>query len=124
MNYTYDFGSKIKEARKSKNYTQERLASEIDVTYGAISKYESNAITPSLEVMCSIADKLGVSMDKLCGFESNGKLTMYGLNDEQVQILTDLANLFREQNISIKNKLSPRQYEMLGRITESFVRNK
>lgn len=124
MNYTYDFGSKIKEARKSKNYTQERLASEIDVTYGAISKYESNAITPSLEVMCSIADKLGVSMDKLCGFENNGKLTMYGLNDAQVQILTDLANLFREQNISIKNKLSPRQYEMLGRITESFIRNK
>lgn len=124
MNYTHDFGSNIKEARKSKNYTQERLASAIDVTYGAISKYESNAITPSLEVMCKIADILGVSMDKLCGFENNSKLSMHNLNSEQVQILSDLAELFREQNISIKNKLSSQQYEMLGRIVESFVKNK
>ena len=65
MDYTYDFGTAIKEARKKKKYTQERLAAAIDVTYASISKYESNAISPSLEVMCKIANVLGVSMDKL-----------------------------------------------------------
>ena len=124
MDYTYDFGTEIKKARKSKKYTQERLAEAIDVTYAAISKYESNAISPSLEAMCKIADVLGVSMDKLCGFEKKDKLSMYGLNDEQVEILNDLAELFREQNSSIKNKLSSEQYEMLGRITENFVKNR
>lgn len=124
MDYTYDFGTAIKEARKKKKYTQERLASAIDVTYASISKYESNAISPSLEVMCKISDVLGVSMDKLCGFEDSRKLSMHQLNSEQVQILTDLAELFRDQNISIKNKLSSQQYEMLGRITESFVKNR
>ena len=124
MDYTYDFGTAIKEARKKKKYTQERLAAAIDVTYASISKYESNAISPSLEVMCKIANVLGVSMDKLCGFEDSGKLSMHQLNSEQVQILTDLAELFRDQNISIKNKMSSQQYEMLGRITESFVKNR
>ena len=55
MDYTYDFGANIKEARKSKKYTQTRLANAIGVTYGAISKYENGAIIPSLEVMCNIA---------------------------------------------------------------------
>ena len=38
MDYTYDFGTAIKEARKKKKYTQERLAAAIDVTYASISK--------------------------------------------------------------------------------------
>lgn len=124
MDYTYDFGTEIKKARKSKKYTQERLAKAIDVTYAAISKYESNAITPSLEAMCKIADVLGVSMDKLCGFEKKDKLSMFGLKSEQIEILNDLSKLFREQNNSVKNKLSSEQYEMLGRITESFIKNR
>lgn len=118
MDYTYDFGAAIKEARKNKKYTQERLAAAIDVTYASISKYESNAISPSLEVMYKISEVLGVSMDKLCGFENKGKLSMHGLTSKQSQILIDLAKLFREQNCSIKNKLSSEEYEMLGRITE------
>lgn len=121
MDYTYDFGSAIREARKKKKYTQERLASAINVTYAAISKYESNAISPSLEAMCKIADVLGVSMDKLCGFESDGKLSFYGLKSEQSQILIDLAELFRKQNGSVKYKLSSEQYEMLGRIMACFA---
>ena len=32
MDYTYDFGANIKEARKSKKYTQTRLANAIGVT--------------------------------------------------------------------------------------------
>lgn len=43
---------------------------------------------------------------------------MHGLTSKQSQILIDLAELFREQNGSIKNKLSSEEYEMLGRITE------
>ena len=47
---------------------------------------------------------------------------MYGLTDEQSDLLYDLAKIFRTQNISIKNKLSDEQYKMLGRVTEAFLK--
>lgn len=121
MDYTYDFGANIKEARKSKKYTQTRLANAIGVTYAAISKYENGAIIPSLEVMCNIASALDVSMDKLCGFENSSKLSMYALDSSQTQILHDLADLFREQNTRIASQLTDEQYKMIGRIVASFL---
>lgn len=124
MTYSTDFGSAIKAARRKKKYTQERLAAAVDVTYASISKYESNAICPSLEVMCRIANVLDTSMDDLCGFEENGKLSLHNLTPEQSQLLTDLAGLLREQNIAARNGLSSRQYEMLGRIIEMFLKKK
>lgn len=124
MAYSTDFGLAIKNARKKKKYTQQRLAAAVDVTYASISKYESDAVCPSLEVMCRIADVLGTSMDQLCGFEENGKLSLHNLTADQSQLLADLAELLRENNTAMRNHLSSRQYEMLGRITEMVLNNK
>lgn len=40
-------GKKIKEVRKSINYTQEKLASKLNTTHSAISAYESGKSTVS-----------------------------------------------------------------------------
>ncbi len=55
----------IRSARKKKGWTQEMLASAINVKRAVISKYESGAISPKLETLQRIADALGVPLTDL-----------------------------------------------------------
>lgn len=48
-------GKKIKEARKSINYTQEKLASKLNTTHSVISAYESGKSTVSTLFLIEIA---------------------------------------------------------------------
>ena len=48
-------GKKIKEARKSINYTQEKLASKLNTTHSVISAYESGKSTVSTLFIIEIA---------------------------------------------------------------------
>lgn len=48
-------GKKIKEARKSINYTQEKLASKLNTTHSVISAYESGKTTVSTLFIIEIA---------------------------------------------------------------------
>lgn len=59
------FQNKIREIRKSLNISQEELANSIGVNRATISKYESGAITPTLEIIFAIAATFGVSVDDL-----------------------------------------------------------
>lgn len=50
-------GKKIKETRKSINYTQEKLASKLNTTHSVISVYESGKSTVSTLFLIEIAKK-------------------------------------------------------------------
>jgi transcriptional regulator with XRE-family HTH domain len=50
-----NLGKKIKEARKSINYTQEKLASKLNTTHSVISAYESGKSTVSTLFLIEIA---------------------------------------------------------------------
>ena len=121
MEIPYDFGEILKALRKESGYTQKRLAESLNLSESQINKYEKNGNMPPFETLKHIAVLFNVSLDKLCGLESRDKLSMYGLTDEQVEILHDLADVFRNQNTSVKKKLSEEQYNILGRITASFL---
>lgn len=53
-------GSRLKEARKQKNFTQEELAAKIGVTKGAIANYENQVSTPKIEILFKLIQELGV----------------------------------------------------------------
>lgn len=53
-------GSRIKEARKQKNLTQEELSSIVGVTKGAIANYENQVSTPKIEILFKLIKALGV----------------------------------------------------------------
>lgn len=61
-------GEQIKKYRIQKKYTQEKLGSMIGVTTQAVSKWERGG-TPDAEVLPTLADALGVSIDALFGRE-------------------------------------------------------
>ena len=57
--------NRIRTFRNSKNWTQERLAEEIDVHATYISRIESGQKLPTLIIFCKIADALGVNVYEL-----------------------------------------------------------
>ncbi len=57
--------NKIKEYRKVNNLTQDDLASKLNVSRTAVSKWETDRGYPSLDILKDISDLLGVSIDEL-----------------------------------------------------------
>lgn len=64
INYI-DLGQRIKEARKHVNMTQAQLAEKIGVGVTHVSHIETGATIPSLKVIISIMNELGLSPNEL-----------------------------------------------------------
>ena len=58
-------GKRIREARTKAKYTQEVLAEKADIAVTYLGEIERGEKTPSLEVLISLTDSLGVSCDYL-----------------------------------------------------------
>ncbi len=62
----------IKNSRKGLNMTQEQLAEAMNVTVGAVSKWESGTSTPDLTTLMDLAEFFQTSIDALLGFQLQG----------------------------------------------------
>lgn len=60
---------KIKEIRKSKGISQQKLAKELNTTQQMVSKYETHLDSPSVSRLVEIAHILGVTLDELVEFK-------------------------------------------------------
>lgn len=62
-----DFGDIIKELREEKNLTRDELANNLNISYSALAKYETNKRFPDKVTLTAIADYFSVSTDYLLG---------------------------------------------------------
>lgn len=62
-------GQKIRELRKRDGRTQEALADALGVTSQAVSRWESSGSYPDMEIVPSIANYFGVTIDELFGYK-------------------------------------------------------
>lgn len=58
-------GDRIKELREDANMKQDELAAKLNLTRAAVSLYETNTNTPTLDVSIKICDIFNVSLDYL-----------------------------------------------------------
>lgn len=65
--------NRIKEVRKEKHITQEKLVENIDITRQYISLIERGDETPSLKVANEIAKELGTSMYAIFDLDGTGE---------------------------------------------------
>lgn len=67
-------GKNIAKFRKEKNLTQEELAKKINVSPKTISSYENNHNLPNIEILISLSQELGVSINEILEInEENSK---------------------------------------------------
>jgi transcriptional regulator with XRE-family HTH domain len=60
-------GSRLKEQREKKGYTQDDVAKAIGINKNQIYRYENDQSSPNADVLGGLADFLGVSADYLLG---------------------------------------------------------
>lgn len=121
MEKPFDFGAVLKNLRKQKGYTQKRLAEVLNVSETTISKYESNTAVPPFETVRAIAAWFNISIDSLAGNEAPHSIPLYGLTESQIEIVKELVRIYNKRNNLSENRLSVKEYELLGRIMESLV---
>lgn len=102
-----DIGSNIKKYRKAKNMTQVELARKINKSESMIRKYESNSVTPNIDVLESISAVLDVSLNEFFSKESYSQKAnreYYNkLSDDELIDLLSKTNLSKEKYINLSN---------------------
>ena len=96
-------GAKIKQIRKSKKITQEKLAEIIDVDFGYISKLEVGQNFPSIQTLNKIADTLGVDISEFFTYKDINKLDLKAettklldnFNQDELKIIYKVAKSIR-----------------------------
>jgi len=90
-------GSSIRSLRREQGVTQEALADSLGVTAQAVSRWEAGACYPDMEMIPSIANFFGISIDRLFGYlgEREAKISALlkqidQLNDESWRDDTNL----------------------------------
>lgn len=79
----------IRYYRKQLGLTQEKLAEAMDVTVGAVSKWESGSTVPDIETLMRLANLFDISMDVLLG---------YGLSSSRVEDICNRINQLRSSH--------------------------
>lgn len=59
------FGSRLKNLRKQKHWSQKELAAKVDIRFQQLNKYESGLNLPPAEMLIKLADALASSVDFL-----------------------------------------------------------
>ncbi len=68
------FGSKLKECRGEKGFSQTELAKQIDTYHSIIGKYERDEVNPSIDVVKKLAKVLDTTVGFLLGESEDREL--------------------------------------------------
>lgn len=120
MKEAYDCGMIIKHLREKANMTQQELGRRINRDKGIISRYENNYQPVPFETMRTFAAIFNVSMDYLAGMEKQRTLSMQGMTEDQMEILSKLAEMFTLKNLRKESAITFEQYELIKRIMDVF----
>lgn len=97
-----DLHKRLYAARINSNLSRKQVSSLLDVSESLIGLYETANRQPSLENLMKLASIYKVSTDYLLGCQPSKQdsISLYGLNDKQIQALTLTVKCFRNQNIT------------------------
>jgi transcriptional regulator with XRE-family HTH domain len=59
------FGTRVKQLRKDRNWSQKQLAGQVDIRFQLLNKYEGGQHIPPAETLIKLADVLGTTVDYL-----------------------------------------------------------
>ena len=68
-----NIGDNIRAFRREKDITQEEFAAIVGVSYQSVSRWENNICYPDMELLPTIADFFGITVDKLLGINESAE---------------------------------------------------
>lgn len=64
-----EFGKRLKQIREARNMSQDEFANLLGTSKQVISRYETSQRTPKITTVYEYAQKLGVSLEQLTGYD-------------------------------------------------------
>ncbi|MHB1394746.1 MAG: helix-turn-helix domain-containing protein [Clostridia bacterium] len=114
-----EFGERLRDLREEKDITRDALAIKLNVSYSAVSKYETNVRFPDKGALIKLADFFDVSLDfLLCRSDIRETAEMI-LNKSKEQFLVRSP----ENTYSTDEDLTPEAVEEIEKFKE-FIRHK
>lgn len=95
-------GEAIKKARIDKGYTVKELSIETGIRQSTISAWERSDCTPTVILLCCIADVLKVSLDELCGRSTEKSSTSMSEKEPPKEHIESLTGKERKYRILAK----------------------
>ena len=98
------FAVNLKNLRIEKGLNQTELAEKLFINKSMISPYEKGTRMPSLDILMQLTFIFNVSIDYMLGVQRNEvedkqkNLDISGLNDNQIKIIKNLIDEFRDCN--------------------------
>lgn len=97
MDGGYMIADRIKMLRTTEKMSQSELAKKIGITRSSVNAWEQGFSTPSTAYLVELSNIFHVTTDYLLGLNQNASLDISGLDTEQVRILNDLVQHFRNE---------------------------
>lgn len=94
--YLYGLGDRLRILREAKHLKQSQVAKYLGISTTAVSEYESEIKTPSLEVFARLVAFYDISADYLIGISKDNLLKSLTL--EQVDVIYRLIEHFKKEN--------------------------
>lgn len=117
----YYLGKTIKQLRQGKNWSQKDLAKRINKSVSTISGYESDAHAVPLDVLATIAQLYGVTLDELVGAERVENLSLKGMTEQQIEVMKAIRKEFLFPTGQGKD-LSDAQMRIIHDLIYSFIK--
>ena len=89
-------GEKLRSLRIEKKLTQKQVADRIGLAISAVSSQESGSRYPSYEALIKFARIFHVSTDYLLGITDKRNVDVTGLDDESVELVSQLVDKLRK----------------------------
>jgi transcriptional regulator with XRE-family HTH domain len=89
-------GERIKTLRESKDISQNKLASMLNLSRSSVSAWEKGLNCPTANSLIELSEIFGVSVDCILGIKASPSIDVKGLDDEEIFILIKTANKFRK----------------------------
>jgi len=77
-------GRRIYELRTALGWSQVELAKRLKVAKQTVSNWENENIQPSIEMLIRLAKLFNVTTDYLLGLENTPRLSLDGLNEQEI----------------------------------------
>lgn len=107
----------LKELRMQNGYTQKQMAELLKITTNGYQHYELGTRQPPVDMLCKIADILGVSVDSLLGRETQPNKNTALVNKDGI---SDLALNYIKEFESIINEKRFRDFSKLYRAMNDY----
>ena len=92
-----NMGKRLRALRKLNKLTQKQVAERTGQAVSAISSYESGARFPTYPTLIKLASIYHVTCDYLIGMPGSKTIDVSGLDDSEIEVISQTVNLFRNR---------------------------